>query len=289
MITNVSKVVVPVEDQQAALDFWTTIMGFRVVRDDSYGDERWIEVQPPHQDLLLVLSPRPTDQPRRTVPDRLPHSDLFFNCADIEATHAELIRRGVRFPLPPSRQQFGWWALFEDNDGTRYALGQWDDQAPSPRPETKRLGALVGRWRSDGRVVGDPAVPVSGTDTYEWLAGGFFLVHHVDVVVGGREVQALEIIGEYDPTTESFTARAFDNEGNVTVMRALVDDEGVWTFTGGADIAPAAQPTNANLGGAVRSTLTVSADRSSMTAKWERSDDGSTWQPWMDMTFTRMP
>ena len=40
---------------------------------------------------------------------------------------------------------------------------------------------------------------------------------------------------------------------------------------------------------AVRSTLTVSADRSGMTARWERSDDGASWQPWMDMTFTWMP
>ena len=120
----------PVEDQQAALEFWTTTMGFRVIRDDTYGDERWIEVTPPHQDLLLVLSPRRPDEPRRAAPDRLPHSDLFFNGADIEATHAELSQHGVRFPLPPSRQQFGWWALFEDNEGTRYALGQSDARHP---------------------------------------------------------------------------------------------------------------------------------------------------------------
>ncbi|MGH3339338.1 MAG: VOC family protein, partial [Propionibacteriaceae bacterium] len=69
--------------------------------------------------------PRQADEPRRTVPDRLPHSDLFFDCADIESTHAELSARGVKFPLPPARQHFGWWALFEDNEGTRYALGQW--------------------------------------------------------------------------------------------------------------------------------------------------------------------
>ena len=37
----------------------------------------------------------------------------------------ELRARGVEFPLPPARQHFGWWALFEDNEGTRYALGQW--------------------------------------------------------------------------------------------------------------------------------------------------------------------
>ena len=71
-------------DQQAALDFWTKSIGFEVVRDDRYGDERWIEVRPPEQDLLLVLSPRRPDEPCRTVGNRLPHSDLFFDCADIE-------------------------------------------------------------------------------------------------------------------------------------------------------------------------------------------------------------
>jgi uncharacterized protein DUF1579 len=158
---------------------------------------------------------------------------------------------------------------------------------PSPGPELRRLGALVGRWRSEGHVVGDPPMPITGTDIYEWLPGGFFLVHHVDVVVGEQKVQAIEIIGEYDPATDSFTGRAYDNQGNITIMRAKVDDQGVWTFTGGGDIAPAAQPSSADAS-AVRSTLTVSPDRSSMAAKWERSDDGSTWLPWMDMTFTRM-
>jgi predicted enzyme related to lactoylglutathione lyase len=131
VISRVSKVIVPVADQQSALEFWTGPMGFDVVRDDSYGGERWIEVRPPAQDLLLVLSPRQTDEPRRGVPDRLPHSDLFFDCEDIEATHAELTARGVNFPEPPARQHFGWWALFEDNEGTRYALGQWGGASTS--------------------------------------------------------------------------------------------------------------------------------------------------------------
>lgn len=124
MITRVSKVIMPVQNQQAALEFWTTSVGFETVRDDRYGDERWIEIKPPGQDLLLVLSTRPPDEPLRNVPDRLPHSDVFFDCADIEATYAELTARDVSFPVPPARQHFGWWALFEDNEGTRYALGQ---------------------------------------------------------------------------------------------------------------------------------------------------------------------
>jgi hypothetical protein len=163
------------------------------------------------------------------------------------------------------------------------------NSAPPPSPETQRLGALVGRWRSEGHIVGDPAVPITGTDIYEWLPGSFFLVHHVDVMIGEQPVQALELIGEYDPATDAFLARAYDNLGNVTLMRAKVDEQGVWTFTGGSDVAPVAQPLDAEGGGAVRSTLTISADRSGMRARWERSDDGTSWQPWMDMTFTRIP
>ena len=166
---------------------------------------------------------------------------------------------------------------------------QHSNSAPAPSPQLRRLGALVGRWRSQGHIVGDPAVPITGTDVYEWLAGGFFLDHHVEVVIGDQQVQALELIGSSDPATDAFTARAYDNLGNITIMQARVDGQGVWRFTGGGDVAPVARPAAADAGGAVRSTLTVNPDRAGMTARWERSDDGVSWQPWMDMTFTRMP
>jgi predicted enzyme related to lactoylglutathione lyase len=126
VINGVSKVVLPVDDQECAREFWTDRMGFELRRDDSYGDERWIEVCPPNGNLLLVLSPRAAGDVRGDVPEGLPHSPVFFSCADIERTFAELSERGVAFPTPPQRQHFGWWALFEDAEGTRYALGQWD-------------------------------------------------------------------------------------------------------------------------------------------------------------------
>jgi lactoylglutathione lyase len=125
MITGVRKIVVPVDDQERAKTFWTTCLGFSVVQDASYGDgDRWLEVAPPDRAVILVLSPRMPGEPRRAVPDTLPHSDVFFTCDDIRRTHRELSERGVRFPAPPVEMPFGWWALFEDADGTRYALGQ---------------------------------------------------------------------------------------------------------------------------------------------------------------------
>jgi predicted enzyme related to lactoylglutathione lyase len=127
MITGVSQVIVEVEDQDRAKEFWTEVIGFEVATDAPYADgRRWIEVAPPEGSPLLVLSPRPADERRRAVRDDLPHSPVFFACDDIEATQAELSERGVAFPTPPQHMDFGWWALFEDPDGTRYALGQRD-------------------------------------------------------------------------------------------------------------------------------------------------------------------
>ncbi len=170
-----------------------------------------------------------------------------------------------------------------------------DDRAaghtrPDSDPAVRRLGALVGRWRTEGHIVGDDPVPIVGTDTYEVLPGGHFLVHHVDVMVGDEQVQAIEIIGDHDPVTDSFTARAYDNTGAVTTMHAGVDQAGVWTFVGGPDVAPAARTTDQPAEGAVRSTLTIADDGRSMTALWERADDRTAaWEPWMDMRFTLTP
>ena len=150
----------------------------------------------------------------------------------------------------------------------------------------ERLWSIAGEWATDGHVVGDPPVPVKGTDTYEVLVGGYFLVHHVDVTVGDQEVRAIEVIGEPASEDGGFLARSFDDQGNAEVMRVTVDDEGVFHFMGGPQIAAAAQPADATTA-RVRSTLSVASDRRSMTALWERSEDGHSWERWMNITLTR--
>jgi hypothetical protein len=148
-----------------------------------------------------------------------------------------------------------------------------------------RLTTIAGQWRTFGHVIGDPQVPVVGTDFYEVFPGGHFLVHHVDVTVGGQSVRAIEFIGEPDDEG-GYLARSYDSDGNAEVMHLRIDDDGVFHFAGGGEIAPAAQPQAAPTA-RVRSTLTVAGDRASMTARWERSEDGMTWEPWMDIAFTR--
>lgn len=120
MIEGVSKAVIEVEDQDRALEFWTETMGFTLIQDAPYGEERWLEVKTPDGSVVLVLSVRRGDPP--AAPDMLPTSNVFFYCHDLARTYEELRARGVEFPQPPIRQPFGWWSMFEDSEGNRFAL-----------------------------------------------------------------------------------------------------------------------------------------------------------------------
>jgi hypothetical protein len=152
------------------------------------------------------------------------------------------------------------------------------------------LGAIVGRWRTDGQVLGEPPTRVVGSDVYELLPGGHFLIHHVDVIVGERQVRAIEILGEPDKdgAAGAMLSRSYDSSGAIEVMRFRIDADGVWHFSGGPEIAPAARTgAVAPASGAVRSTLRIADDGQTMSALWERADDGTNWQPWMDIRFVR--
>jgi predicted enzyme related to lactoylglutathione lyase len=128
MIRGINQVLLEVEDQDRALAFWTGPMGFELVQDAPYGnDDRWLEVRTPDKAVVVVLSRRKRERP--TVPPELPTSNLFFYCDDLGRTYDELRARGVEFPQPPVRQSWGWWSMFEDQEGNRFAL------APREAPE----------------------------------------------------------------------------------------------------------------------------------------------------------
>lgn len=145
----------------------------------------------------------------------------------------------------------------------------------NPSAAMKRLDAVVGVWRTEGLTVATddgPAVRITGSDTYEWLPGGHFLLHHVDVTIGGQRYRALEVIGEYNPVDDDYVARAYDSAGDTGTMTVRVDADGVWTIAGHTE----------------RATLVIDDDGSRMAATWERSDDdGASWRQWMDMNFSK--
>ena len=150
-----------------------------------------------------------------------------------------------------------------------------EQMSDKPNPALKRLNVLVGKWQSEGETIAEknePVIKINGTDSYEWFPGDYFLVHHADVSMGDEQVKVIEMIGGYDASSRTYPMRSFDNQGNFQTMQASVDEQGVWKFTGEK----------------IRTTLVVADDGKTTTAKWERTNDGSMWQHWMDMKFTKV-
>jgi lactoylglutathione lyase len=122
---SVDKVVLQVKDQDRAMNFWTKL-GFEVTVDAPYRQERWLEVRSPDRKVSLVLERNEDGRMPAAAPEELPTSNVMFVADDVVTTHAKMAAKGVEFPQPPIQQPFGWWAMFADGEGNRYALGQRD-------------------------------------------------------------------------------------------------------------------------------------------------------------------
>jgi catechol 2,3-dioxygenase-like lactoylglutathione lyase family enzyme len=89
-ITQVGRVLVPVSDQDAAIAFYTSTLGFSLVADVPFGEgERWVEVGPPAGGAAIALVP-----PRGEYhPGRM--TGIALVSTDARADHAELEGKGV--------------------------------------------------------------------------------------------------------------------------------------------------------------------------------------------------
>lgn len=91
--------------------------------------------------------------------------------------------------------------------------------APPPDPALKRLDFLVGTWKLTGTTVAGPMGPpaeLSGTETFEWMAGGYFLVHRWDgLFAHGQDtmVDAGYEFFDYDPETGKYRSHFFNSGG----------------------------------------------------------------------------
>lgn len=92
-------------------------------------------------------------------------------------------------------------------------------QMPTPDPALQRLNFLVGTWDLAGSTIESPmgpATPITGSETFEWMEGGFFLVHHwtSSFEVGGVKVvdTGYEFF-DYDPASSQYRTHFFNSLG----------------------------------------------------------------------------
>jgi catechol 2,3-dioxygenase-like lactoylglutathione lyase family enzyme len=134
MITKVTHMCIYVLNQESAYDFYVNKLGFKVHTDAPMGPgTRWLTVCPPEQpelEISLFLVAEGGMFTKETVASM---SDLIrkgtfgpavFTCNDLMATYEELKAKGVIFKKAPTKEFYGYEALFADDSGNWFSLSQ---------------------------------------------------------------------------------------------------------------------------------------------------------------------
>lgn len=146
-------------------------------------------------------------------------------------------------------------------------------QGPSRGSAHDRLNVWVGRWINEGHTVqedGAPGVAITTSDVYEWLPGGFFVLHTAYGRIGDAGVGGAEIIG-YDEASGGYYSHFYDSQGNVSTHKLSVLGD-VWT----------------NEGETTRATVEFSDANRIQTVLHERTDDGKKYSASMKVTLTKV-
>jgi catechol 2,3-dioxygenase-like lactoylglutathione lyase family enzyme len=111
-------VVIPVADVDRAKAFYTDKVGFNADHDHEVSDEiRFVQLTPPGSACSIAIG--------RGIVEGEPGSvrGLQMVVADVEAAHAELVKRGAEVS---DIQDLAWgrFVFFADPDGNKWALQQ---------------------------------------------------------------------------------------------------------------------------------------------------------------------
>lgn len=134
MISKITHSVIYVLNQDSAYDFYVNKLGFEVRTDAPMGKNmRWLTISPKAQpDFEMILMPivegMMYDKERAASLRELVSKGTFgggvLECEDIYATYEELKNKGVTFIKPPTQEFYKLEAVFKDDSGNWFSLGQ---------------------------------------------------------------------------------------------------------------------------------------------------------------------
>ncbi len=137
-----------------------------------------------------------------------------------------------------------------------------------------RLDALVGAWTMEAGPPGGPAWPGEASVIFEWLEGRTFLIERWTIEMP-EAPDGIAIIGTGDEP-EAFRQHYFDSRGIHRVYEMTLD-AGVWSlWRDSPDPFPQ------------RFTGTFSDGARTITGRWEKAEDGSTWSTDFDLTYRKV-
>ena len=142
-----------------------------------------------------------------------------------------------------------------------------------PNSTHRALSVFAGKWITQGtiRATEDAAsAEMRAIDRYEWLPGGFFMLHKVDALIAGTVSQSIEVIG-YDAQQGCYVTRSYDDQGTSDGFTARLKGR-AWSIDGEK----------------VRFRGALDAGGLVLSGTWEQRSGRGRWSPWMDIELRKV-
>ncbi len=96
-----------------------------------------------------------------------------------------------------------------------------------PQPALRQLDRLEGEWDVTGSFL-------TGTVSFQWMEGEFYLIQRVDAEAGGRTIRGIEYIG-FDEDTQTLRSHYMDIHGANFTYTWELDGDTLRTWFGEKD------------------------------------------------------
>ena len=111
-----------VRDYDEAIDWYTRVLGFRLVVDENQGHKRWVVVEGDSGGSLVLARAKNAREEARIGDQHGGRVGFFLEVEAFDDTHQRMLGLGVAFEEAPRHEPYGKVAVFRDLYGNRWDL-----------------------------------------------------------------------------------------------------------------------------------------------------------------------
>jgi hypothetical protein len=136
--------------------------------------------------------------------------------------------------------------------------------------ENSNFKRLIGVWKTEGTIITEKgSVTLTGTDSYEFILEGNYILHKAHVTMGDEKSETLELIG-FDNSMHEAKMQYYNSKGESGLMTSSIIEN---TFIIKGD--------KLKFEGSINDTNTT------VNGTWYMQAEGTQWKGFIELTLTK--
>lgn len=138
--------------------------------------------------------------------------------------------------------------------------------------ENSDFKRLIGKWNTEGRILtnqNDSESKIIGTDSYEFILNGNFILHKANVLMGNTKSETYEIIA-LENSNEKIKMQYFNSDGENGIMVGFLKENDFRI-----------ESENLKFKG------TISNDNTLITGIWQQLSEENNWLDFLEMKLSK--